>query len=201
MKGLESVSRETLAKLQVYADILIKWNPKINLVAKSTISDLWDRHIVDSLQIMRHIPESAQHIVDIGSGGGFPGLVLAIASAEAHPESLITMIESDQRKSAFLRTVLRETGVSATVLTERIEKAPAQSADVLTARALADLSMLLEFAEQHLKKEGTAFFLKGKNWRIELQKAQEVWQFDYEEVTSETNVEAVLLVIKGIERV
>ena len=160
MKGLESVSRETLAKLQVYADTLIKWNPKINLVAKSTISDLWDRHIVDSLQIMRHIPESAQHIVDIGSGGGFPGLVLAIASAEAHPKSSITMIESDQRKSAFLRTVLRETGVSATVLTERIEKAPAQSADVLTARALADLSMLLEFAEQHLKKRGHSLLFK-----------------------------------------
>ena len=80
MKGLESVSRETLAKLQVYADTLIKWNPKINLVAKSTIDDLWDRHIIDSLQIMRHIPEGPQHIVDIGSGGGFQGLVLAIAS-------------------------------------------------------------------------------------------------------------------------
>ena len=201
MKGLEGVSRETLAKLQVYADTLIKWNPKINLVAKSTIDVLWDRHIVDSLQIMRHIPKGPQHIVDIGSGGGFPGLVLAIASAEAHPESSITMIESDQRKSAFLRTVLRETGVSATVLTERIEKAPAQGADVLTARALADLSTLLEFAERHLKKEGTAIFLKGKNWRTELQKAREVWQFDCDEVTSETNVEAVLLVIKGIERV
>lgn len=201
MSGLESVSRETLAKLQIYADTLTKWNPRINLVAKSTIGDLWERHIVDSLQIMKHIPSSTQHIVDIGSGGGFPGLVLAIASHELDPKISVTMIESDQRKSAFLRTVLRETGVKAEVITDRIESAPTQMCDVLTARALADLSALLGFAEQHLKPEGTAFFLKGKNWRAELQKAQETWQFDWREVTSETSSEAVLLVIKGIQRV
>lgn len=201
MSQLDAVSRETLAKLEIYAQTLKKWNPRINLVAKSTLADLWERHIVDSLQIMAHIPDGTHHIVDIGSGGGFPGLVLAIATSETDTETKVTMIESDQRKSVFLRTVLRETGVAAEVLTDRIEGAPPQNADLITARALADLTSLLGFAERHLKPEGVAIFLKGKNWRSELEIAQENWHFEWKEVTSQTSVEAVLLVIKGIHRV
>lgn len=201
MSQLDAVSRETLAKLEIYAQTLKKWNPRINLVAKSTLADLWERHIVDSLQIMAHIPDGTHHIVDIGSGGGFPGLVLAIATSETDAETKVTMIESDQRKSVFLRTVLRETGVAAEVLTDRIERAPPQNADLITARALADLTSLLGFAERHLKPDGVAIFLKGKNWRSELEIAQENWHFEWKEVTSQTSVEAVLLVIKGIHRV
>ena len=201
MSNLGAVSRETLAKLEIYAETLKKWNPRINLVAKSTLSDLWERHIEDSLQIMGHVPDGTHHIVDIGSGGGFPGLVLAIAASETDANINVTMIESDQRKSIFLRTVLRETGVSAEVLTKRIEQAPPQNADLITARALADLTSLLGFAERHLKPEGIAIFLKGKNWRSELEIAQENWHFEWKEVTSQTNVEAVLLVVKGINRV
>ncbi|WP_439111677.1 16S rRNA (guanine(527)-N(7))-methyltransferase RsmG [Lentibacter sp.] len=201
MSAALNVSRETLERLEIYAETLKKWNPRINLVAKSTIADLWSRHIQDSLQALALIPASTGHLVDMGSGGGFPGLVLAIAAAEHGYPSKVTMIESDQRKSAFLRTVLRETGVSGTVLTERIEVAEPQSADVVTARALADLALLLDYANIHLAPEGKAVFLKGRNWRSELAKAQESWHFEFNELQSETSEDAVLLEIKGLTRV
>ncbi|MCV2892594.1 16S rRNA (guanine(527)-N(7))-methyltransferase RsmG [Lentibacter sp. XHP0401] len=201
MSGAVNVSRETLERLEVYSETLKKWNPRINLVAKSTIDDLWNRHIVDSLQVLSHIPEQTHHLVDLGSGGGFPGLVIAIAATESGNPSKVTMIESDQRKSAFLRTVLRETATTAEIMTQRIEETPSQNAQVITARALADLSTLLGFAELHLAPDGKAIFLKGKNWRSELATAQEAWQFDWNEIQSETSDEAVLLEIKGIKRV
>lgn len=111
------VSRETSDRLRLLADLLQKWNPKINLVSRSTLETLWDRHILDSAQIFDLVLHPVDHWVDIGSGGGFPGLVVAILAAEKDPAQKTTLIESDQRKCAFLRTVLRETGVSATVLT------------------------------------------------------------------------------------
>lgn len=200
MTGKLDVSRETLERLEVYAETLKKWNPRINLVAKSTISDLWSRHIQDSLQTLALVPPSTSHLVDMGSGGGFPGLVIAIAAAELGYPANVTMIESDQRKSAFLRTVLRETGVSGVVLTERIEAATPQKADIVTARALADLALLLNYANIHLNPAGKAIFLKGRNWRSELAKAQESWHFEFNELQSKTSEDAVLLEIKGLTR-
>lgn len=201
LKSQLDVSRETLERLETLAELLVKWNPRINLVSKSTISDLWTRHILDSVQVLRSAPAKATHWVDIGSGGGFPGLVVAMMCAEPEAPQKVTLIESDQRKCAFLRTVLRETGVSATVITDRIEKADAQNADVLTARALADLSMLCEFAERHLLPTGTALFPKGARWEKELQSAQESWSFDCEVVKSITDPEAVILKIGELKRV
>ncbi len=196
-----NVSRETLDRLEILSELLIKWNPRINLVSKSTIDDLWSRHILDSTQVLRSAPKSVAHWVDIGSGGGFPGLVVALMAGEAEAPKKVTLIESDQRKCAFLRTVLRETGIQAAVLTQRIEQADPQNADVLSARALADLPLLLEFSERHLRQGGIGLFQKGARWEKELKSAQESWSFNCEVVQSITESQAVILKVGELTRV
>lgn len=201
MSALANVSRETQERLSIYETLLKKWNPAINLVAKSTIGELRERHFEDSLQILPHIPKQTRSLVDLGSGGGFPALPLAMALHERAEPPSITLIESDQRKGAFLRSVIRETNIQATVITDRIEEAPPQSADVVTARALADLTLLLSFAERHVAPNGVALLQKGRNWSSEVETAHNSWQFDCEHHRSTTESEAVLLEIKGISRV
>ncbi|WP_027256981.1 16S rRNA (guanine(527)-N(7))-methyltransferase RsmG [Leisingera aquimarina] len=194
------VSRETFQRLEVFEQVIQKWNPKINLVSKSSLEHIWMRHIADSIQVFR-CTDPAEHWVDIGSGGGFPGLIIALLAADEAPNMKVTLIESDQRKSAFLRTAARECSVKATVLTERIEKAKPQAADILSARALADLSTLLEFSERHLSPEGVALFPKGESWKKEVDNARQQWQFDAEQVKSLTEQEAVILKIREVARV
>lgn len=195
------VSRETLERLDTYARLLQKWNPAINLVAKSTLPNMWSRHFVDSAQIYDMAPTDTGLWVDIGSGGGFPGLVVAILAAEKNPQQTTVLVESDVRKSVFLRTVARDTGVSVDVRTERVENVQGLKSDVLSARALAPLSQLLTFAEQHLKANGFALFQKGATYKEELREALKTWQFDVEEIKSVTDKEAVVLKIGGISRV
>lgn len=197
--GSLDVSRETFDKLTTYTALLEKWNPKINLVSKSSLSDLWSRHIVDSAQLFELAPSDAAHWVDIGSGGGFPGLVVAIIAKELRPDMKVTLVESDQRKCAFLRTVSRETMCDATVISKRIEAIDSLNADVLSARALADLGILLEFAKQHLQPSGTCLFPKGLTWEKELETAHDSWQFSHQVSKSETDPNAVVLRIKEIK--
>ena len=196
-----NVSRETLERLEALSDLLRKWNPKINLVAPSTLDNLWARHIHDSAQMFDLVAPSGGKWLDIGSGGGFPGLVVAILNAEQKQPWKVTMMESDTRKCTFLRTVLRETGVPASVVTKRIELADPAEADVISARALADLSTLFSFAERHLKTEGTALFSKGVNWKKEVQVAEKSWSFQCEAIKSETQEGAVILKVGDITRV
>ncbi|OIQ34345.1 MAG: 16S rRNA (guanine(527)-N(7))-methyltransferase RsmG [Roseobacter sp. MedPE-SWchi] len=196
-----NVSRETISRLERFEEILLKWNPKINLVSKASLENLWHRHIVDSVQVFTSVKDPGDSWVDIGSGGGFPGIVVAIMAAEYFPKTKVTLIESDQRKSAFLRTAARECGVPVTVLSKRIEQATPQNAHILSARALAELDTLLEFSEQHLAKDGLAVFPKGASWKKEVDKAAERWSFDVEPITSLTETEAVILKIKGVVRV
>ncbi|MFW8593823.1 16S rRNA (guanine(527)-N(7))-methyltransferase RsmG [Cribrihabitans neustonicus] len=196
------VSRETLARLEKFEQVICKWNPKINLVSRHSLKDLWTRHIVDSIQVFRCAGSApAGKWVDIGSGGGFPGLIIAILSAEEAPDLEVVLIESDQRKAAFLRTAARECGVKVEVRSERIEKAPPQEADIMSARALADLALLFEFTERHLKPGGVALFPKGASWKKEVDNAQGRWRFDAEPVSSITENEAVILKIRGVARV
>ncbi|WP_095587808.1 16S rRNA (guanine(527)-N(7))-methyltransferase RsmG [Actibacterium ureilyticum] len=198
--ALADVSRGTLDRLETYAALLKKWNPAINLVAKSTLDDLWDRHIVDSAQIFGLIPDF-QHWADLGSGGGFPGMVVAILAAERQPQAKVTLVESDLRKATFLRTVARETGIDADVISQRIEQVPPLGADVVSARALAPLDRLLAFAERHLTPQGTALFLKGQNFQTELDTALASWRFDVQKLSSQTESTAVILKIGGLARV
>ncbi|MEX5563668.1 16S rRNA (guanine(527)-N(7))-methyltransferase RsmG [Pseudophaeobacter sp. 1A16562] len=195
-----NVSRETLDRLKIFEQVLLKWNPKINLVSRNSLDDLWTRHIIDSVQVFRCV-SPPNHWVDMGSGGGLPGVIVAIMAAEESPNTKVTLIESDQRKSAFLRTAARECGAKLTVISKRIEQADPQNADVLSARALADLSLLLEFSERHLTPTGTALFPKGANWKKEVDNARQRWRFDFEPITSLTEPDAVVLKIEGVARV
>lgn len=199
--GIGDVSRETFERLEIYAALLKKWNPRINLVSKATLPELWHRHFADSAQLYHVVPHPVAHWADLGSGGGFPGLVIAILSMERGSPGRTTLMESDARKGAFLRTVIRETGAPATVVTDRIEAVPPLGADVVSARALADLATLLGFAERHLAPGGTAIFPKGATWEKELAAAREAWNFGCRVAKSETGDGPVLLRITGVARV
>lgn len=195
------VSRETLDRLNLYADLLVKWNKKINLVSKLSLKDLWLRHITDSAQLFEHRPSVATSWVDIGSGGGFPGLVVAIRALKEHPQMKVTLIESDTRKCAFLRTVIRETGIDATVIADRIENVTDQRFDVLSARALASLDVLCGHAETLLNMTGTALLLKGETWGTEMDLARSRFDFDCESFPSNTQENGVILKLRNIRHV
>lgn len=195
------VSRETMERLEKFEQVLLKWNPRINLVSKNSLPHLWPRHIADSIQVYDCVDKIDETWLDIGSGGGFPGIVVAILAAERSPQTKVTLIESDQRKSVFLRTAARECGVSISVLTKRIEQVEPIGAQIMSARAVADLDTLLGFSERHLAEDGVALFPKGESWQKEVDAAKKKWRFDVESITSLTETEAVILKIKGITRV
>ena len=195
------VSRETMDRLQAYAALLIKWNPKINLVAKSTISDLWHRHMADSAQLWELVPKGAKTWVDIGSGAGFPGLVIAAIAAEKAPDLIVTLVESDRRKSVFLQSAAREMEIKVKVITKRIEHLKPQNADILSARALSSLPQLLEFAEKHRNTSGVCLFPKGARVDSELTEASSCWHMAYETFPSMTDPDAVILRIGEFKRV
>lgn len=196
-----SVSRETLERLELYEALLRKWNPAINLVAKSTLADVWDRHVLDSAQLFDLADEGWKTWADLGSGGGFPGLVIAILAAQYNPDATVTLVESDQRKSAFLATVVRDTGLTAKILVDRIENIAPLNADIVSARALASLDVLLKYAKQHVATDGLALFPKGGNQQDEIAQAIEKWQFSYEQPKSITDADAVILAVRGVSRV
>lgn len=198
---LRDVSRETRERLEAYLELLKQWNPKINLVAPGTLAQAWQRHIIDSAQIYRHMPSDANTWTDLGSGGGFPGLVVAILAQEKHPDLVLTLVESDARKSAFLRAVARTTAVKVTVKTERIETIPALSQDVVSARALAPLPLLLGYVHQHLAPGGMALLMKGASWKKELADAEATWRFSCVPHKSETDPNAVILEVGDLEHV
>ncbi|WP_223421847.1 16S rRNA (guanine(527)-N(7))-methyltransferase RsmG [Tateyamaria pelophila] len=192
------VSRETLEKLETYKNLLEKWTRKINLISKSTIEDISERHIWDSAQIYQ---QTQGKWVDLGSGGGLPGVVLAIL-AEGWNEPLnLTLVESDQRKATFLRACAREIEVSINVSAKRIEMIEVQNADVVSARALTDLNSLIEMSFRHLAPGGLGVFMKGARWKAEVEDARKNWLFLCDAVLSKTSPEAAILKIRDIQRV
>ncbi|MEL6570499.1 MAG: 16S rRNA (guanine(527)-N(7))-methyltransferase RsmG [Pseudomonadota bacterium] len=193
------VSRETLEALQVYAELTQKWTARINLISKSTVGDIWERHIQDSLQLYPLAPPFGRW-VDLGSGGGFPALVIAVVARERAPDAEFVLIESDARKCAFLRTVIRELDLSATVYASRIEETPPQQADIVSARALASLPELFALTVRHLKPTGTAFFLKGRQAQAELDAVSADWTYEFAEHPSITDPHSRILQFKGISR-
>ncbi|HYZ43186.1 MAG TPA: 16S rRNA (guanine(527)-N(7))-methyltransferase RsmG [Stellaceae bacterium] len=164
------VSRETLARLEAYAALLIQWSARINLVGRETIADLWRRHILDSAQLLPLVPPAAENLIDLGSGAGLPGLVLAILGVP-HVE----LIEADSRKVAFLREAARITAAPVKVHACRIERVAPHAADVVTARACAPLAQLLDLAEPFLAPHTHCLFLKGERYQEELTHARKGW--------------------------
>jgi len=198
---LQNVSRETTARLNAFEALVRKWNPTINLISKGSLQDIRARHICDSAQLFDLAPGGARHWVDLGSGGGFPGVVIAILMAEANPDGRVTLVESDQRKSAFLQTALRVTSVNGVVISKRIEELAPMEADVLSARALGDLGKLLPFAARHLKPGGTALFPKGKTWKAEIDSVKSQWNFEHRVDMNDLEPDAAILSIQGVSRV
>ncbi|MDR3439596.1 16S rRNA (guanine(527)-N(7))-methyltransferase RsmG [Telmatospirillum sp.] len=192
--GLDS---ECLDRLIAYAELLVKWQARINLVGPGTIPDLWRRHILDSAQLFPYLPDGP--VLDLGSGAGFPGLVLAIlrGGKDAVP---VHLAESDGRKGAFLREAIRVTGASAVVHTARIESLTAFPVGAITARALAPLGDLLKMAEKFLQPSVHCLFLKGRSGDEELTQAAKDWMMTIERISSLTDPSGVILHLSEVHR-
>lgn len=202
LNGLR-VSRETVEKLEHFASLFQKWARSINLVAPSTLGDLWQRHILDSLQLYQLSP-APKTWVDLGSGGGFPGVITAICLSEAE-NGWVHLVESNNKKAAFLRVALRETGARGSVHPIRIEAAPAEipNCDAISARALADLSQLLDHCAPWMLMEDSktvAFFHKGRDYQQEVDKAVSRFQFDLIKHASVVEPDSVVLEIANLSR-
>lgn len=197
--GLD-VSRETFEALEAFVALVRKWNPVINLVSKSALEHLWERHIVDSAQLVAFCPPDAKHWIDIGSGGGFPGMIVAILARETMPNLRVTLVESDQRKATFLGQAAQSLGLPVMVLNKRIESAPPFRADVVSARAVAPLDELLGLVEPQLGHDGVALFPKGAQHADEIVKARTRWRFGVATHPSLTDPAAAILEIRNISR-
>jgi 16S rRNA (guanine527-N7)-methyltransferase len=183
------------ARLRLFADLLLRWNATLNLIAARDASMVWERHIADSLQLVPLMPAGVARAIDLGTGGGFPGLVLAIATGVP-----FDLIESDRRKASFLRTAILETAADATVHCCRIEDAAVPAAALVTARALAPLPRLLPLAARLLTDDGVCLFLKGAKAEEELAAADRDWTMTVTRVPSQTSPEGVVLRIEGMRR-
>jgi len=190
-----NVSRETLAKLEVYEAMLRQWQNTINLISSSTLHDVWRRHFFDSGQLCPLLL-NAETIVDIGSGGGFPGLVVAIMT-----DAPVYLVESDNRKATFLREVSRATSANANILAGRAESLPPRPAAAVTVRALAPLPKLLSLVEPWVQPGGRCYFLKGSTFEEELTDAKKIWDISYDLVPSRSDPSGTILRVKEFRRV
>lgn len=189
------VSRETLARLDAVIAALDVWRQRSNLIGPKEWPQIWTRHVGDSWQLLDHIPETAR-IVDLGSGAGFPGLIIAAARPAGH----VTMIESVGKKCAFLRAAIEAAGLSASVHQGRVESAPPIRADFVTARAFAPMPELLDYAAPWLTKGATGLFPKGERWKEELTAGLQRWNFAYEAIPSRSGGSGVILIVREVAR-
>ena len=197
--ALVPVSRETAARLDRFVDLLLEWQAKTNLIASSTVGEIWTRHVANSLQLLALAPQG-KIWVDLGSGAGFPGLVIACALAE-EPGAIVHLVESNQKKAAFLREAIRVTGTPGEVHAGRIEEfVTSHRVDVVTARALAPLKNLLALAEPLLRTGAMGLFLKGQDVEAELTEASKYWTITATLVPSKTSQAGRVVVIRKAER-
>ncbi len=195
------VSRETFQRLKIMVERVEEWQKKTNLIALSTLNDIWSRHIADSLQCLRLKPE-ARSWVDIGSGGGFPGLVIAAVMAE-HESSSVDLVESIQKKCSFLRQVNRQMGATAKIHCNRIENVSLSipQPEIITGRALAALPTLLELSSPWMLNGATALFHKGREFEAELADCDGLWEFDLVHHESVISSDSVILEIRNLKQV
>ena len=189
------VSRETLARLDRVLATLDDWRTRSNLIGPKEWPVIWTRHVADCYQLLDQIPETAR-VVDLGSGAGFPGLILAAARPAGH----VTMIESVGKKCAFLRAAIDAAGLSASVRQERVESVDPMPADFVTARAFAPLPKLLDYAAPWLKHGATGLFLKGERWKEELTEAGQKWIFAHEAIPSRVGGSGTILIVRELKR-
>ncbi len=188
-------SPEIYSRLLTYQTLLMKWQASINLVGSSTLGDSWNRHFIDSAQLAKYVAKENPVVVDIGSGGGFPGLVLAMMiDGEFH------LIESDKKKCIFLSEVSRETKTKVIIHNDRIETSSIPNVDYITSRACADVSQLFSWSKKIVSHETKCLFLKGKNYIIETEDAKREWHFDVVTHPSITEKESAILELSNIRR-
>jgi 16S rRNA (guanine527-N7)-methyltransferase len=188
VRGAAALTADPTSRLHQFADLLLRWNTTLNLIATKDAGIVWDRHIADSLQLVPLMPAGIERAIDLGTGGGFPGLVLAIATRVR-----FDLVEADRRKASFLRTAVLETGAPATVHACRIEDAPLPPAPLVTARALAPLPRLLPLAARFLSADGVCLFMKGAKVEDELQAVGKDWAMTVRRVSSKTSADGVIL--------
>jgi 16S rRNA (guanine527-N7)-methyltransferase len=192
--SLTGASHEALAKLDIYAELLVEWNQKFNLIAPSTVSHIWSRHFLDSAQLLPMIAKDGKTLADLGSGAGFPGLVLSIMGI-----GNVHLIESTGKKSDFLRAVIERLGLDAIVHQCRVEDLKGFKADILTARALAPLKDLLFLASPLAKKDSLLLFLKGQKADVELTESRKYWMFDCVKTESLSDPSGSILAIRNLK--
>jgi 16S rRNA (guanine527-N7)-methyltransferase len=189
------VSRETLARFEAYVALLERWQKRINLVSRASLADVWRRHLLDSAQILAYLPDGCRRLVDLGSGAGFPGLVLAILGVDG-----VELVESDGRKCVFLAEAARATGATVTIHNMRIEALPAAPADAITARACAPLAELLGHGERFWGPGTRLIALKGVHVDKELTKATKCWKMTVERFPSRSDPGGTILRIGDLQR-
>jgi 16S rRNA (guanine527-N7)-methyltransferase len=195
-----NVSRETVEALQSYASLVEKWTARINLVSTRSRDEIWSRHVLDSAQLFALPPEHWTTWVDLGAGGGFPGMVIAILAMPRGPDKRVTLVESDRRKGAFLHAAAADLGIPVTILIDRAESIGSLQADVVSARALAPLDRLLGLCQHHLAEDGIAILPKGKRAEEEIAEARKLWHFDLTAHPSQTDPDARILMIERLTR-
>ncbi len=196
--SLTNVSRETRDVLDAFTALALKWNASINLISRRDETSIASRHIADSAQVFDHAPADARRWIDLGSGGGFPGIVCAILARETRPDLSFTLIESDTRKCVFLREAVRTLDVKADVENARIETVTGFTADIISARALAPLPKLLGLAWSFCTAETCLLFPKGKSARSELTEARETWHISADVLPSRTDPDGVVLKLSEV---
>lgn len=195
-----TVSRETMDRLKAYEASLYKWQNRMNLVSKNSLENAWKRHFQDSMQLFSLLPQQGI-VYDFGSGAGFPGMVLAVMSAEKTPYLKFKLVESIKKKTLYLNEVKKITGISnVEILNKRIEDIPAEAADVITSRAMASLSDLLKYAQKFCTRKTKCIFLKGKSYADEIAEAKKIWKFNAEVLPSQESDEGVILIITDIHK-
>lgn len=199
--SINDVSRETTEALCEFHEDLLRWTKSINLISPQTKNDAWTRHIVDSAQLLSHVEGFPKTWCDLGSGGGLPGIVIGIVARDRQEDLSVTMIESDSRKAAFLKLMVKKFGLDAHVINSRIELADQQSADVVSARALAPLDVLLPLVLRHISPAGAALLPKGQNYLAELETLSLSWRYQVEIMDSITDPEACVLKFTNIESI
>jgi len=193
-----TVSRETLDHFKAFEDLVTKWNPRINLISKASTADIFQRHIADSAQLFNLAVGETSIWCDLGSGGGFPGIVVGILSKTTARPGRIILVESDKRKAVFLREVARQLEINVEVINDRIEAVPSIGADIVSARALAPLTKLCAFAERHSQDNGISIFPKGASHKVEIDEARRSWKFDLEAHQSLTDASSAILLLRNI---
>ncbi len=188
-----NVSRETLMLLERYVDLVKTFQEKFNLIGQNTVDSIWERHVLDSAQLITHLPSEPSQVADFGAGAGFPGIVLSILTNHT-----ITCVESTQKKAQFLSHVAKELSLSVHIIHSRIEDLEPMEFDVITARALAPLSDLIKLARPHLKKSGYMLLLKGQSYAEEIKRSQLKWMFTCHEFKSITNEKSKVLKISNV---